>query len=858
MKKYVIVVFLYLVLISSLFAQADTGWFIGKPIQKFIYTGLQAVSAGTLDNLLKSYLGAPFSYDLYYEIQNKLYALGYFESISADAEPVDETKSAVAIHFTVKENPIISDIKFEGAYKVGEGELRQNILLKPGDVVTDAKIRVDADALKALYVEKGYLDAKVSGRMEINKARNTVTAVFTIDEGFQTTIKSIRFQGNSFASEATLKNLMQLKEPAVFVNPVFKEDKLAEDIQAIEEYYANNGYYFAKVEKVDKSVEEAADEARKYMVLTFYITEGNQYTFGGVTFKGNSLFSTERLNSLIRLKVGEIFDRKKFKESFADVTTLYYNEGYVTTQFLPKEHVDESAKQVSFEVTIHEGEVSHIEHIIIQGYKKTKEYVIRRELPFEEGDVFNVDKIRDGIINLHRLGYFTPNILVDTPQGSAPGLMDVVITVEEANTAQFEFGASFIPSEFPFSAYAKVYDSNFLGTGNIFGVNATVAPLEQSISVEYTENWLFGYRLMAGADISFSHKIITGVLQDLTWFPFNDADNNGVPDPYTGEWVDPDTGEAVDHVPSQAEIDNGDVITDYEYARQNGDLRIPGAETMDYHALNFSIGVTTGYSIPTPVGLLGAKTRLSTGVQYTIYDDSIYRPFDSVLRDDFDQWRFINTWGTKFFLDNRDYMYSPSNGYYFSQYIGFTGGFLFGDRHYTKMASTAEGYLTLFSIPVFPGWNFKYVLAAHTQLSLFLPPLGGSSKYLDDDLFYIDGMIVGRGWNLIDLRGKALWDNRLELRMPIFEQYLWWTWFADATALWQEVSDMNNMRLDDFYFTLGGGLRLTVPGIPLRFYIAKRFRILDGQVRWEDGRFRLGDENSFSFELIFAIGADTF
>jgi len=853
MKKYVLVIIIHLLLITHLSAQNDTNWFIGKPIEKFSYSGLEVVSAGTLDNILKNYIGMPFSYDLYYEIQNRLYALEYFESIAADAEPADESKSAVTIHFTLKEYPIINEIKFEGAYKIGEGELRQAILLKGGDVVTDAKIRVDTEALKALYIEKGYLDVTTSGRKEIDKAKNMVWVIFTIKEGFQTTIKKIQFQGISFASEGTLKNIMQLKEPAIFVDPVFKENKLAEDIAAIEEYYANNGYFLAKVEKVDKSIEEVAEEGRKYLVLTFYIKEGDQYTYGGVTFKGNSIFSTEKLNSLMRLKAGEVFNRKKFKESFADVTDLYYNQGYVTTQFLPNEQIEEEKKEISFVVTIYEGDVSHIENIIIQGYKKTKEYVIRRELPFEEGDIFNVEKIRAGIINLHRLGYFTPNILVDTPQGSAPGLIDIIITVEDANTAQFEVGGSFIPSEFPFSAYAKIYDSNFLGTGNTFGVNAVVAPLDQSISVEYTENWLFGYRIMAGADISFSHRIITGVLKDIMFPIFTGDEDNAVPDPFTGEWVDPDTGAPAD----AGQIASGEAITDYQYALENNTIDLSDY-TMEYHSLEFTIGVKTGYRLPTSFGLLGVITRLSTGVEYTIYDDALYRPFDATLRDEYDTWVFVNRWGTKFYLDNRDFPYSPSNGYYLSQYFSFTGGFLFGDRHYSKLVSTAEGYLTLFSIPVFEGWNFKYVLAAHSELSLFLPPLGGSQNYLEDDLFYIDGMIVGRGWNLMDIRGKALWDNRIELRSPIFEQFLWWTWFFDATAIFEEIGDMNSMRLDDFYFTLGCGLRLTIPGIPIRFYLAKRFRVVDGVVNWEDGRFRFGDEDSFSFELIFAIGADTF
>ncbi len=43
-------------------------------------------------------------------------------------------------------------------------------------------------------------------------------------------------------------------------------------------------------------------------------------------------------------------------------------------------------------------------------------------------------------------------------------------------------------------------------------------------------------------------------------------------------------------------------------------------------------------------------------------------------------------------------------------------------------------------------------------------------------------MTVGRGWTQAQY-GNALWDNKLELRMPISKEALWLVGFFDAAAL---------------------------------------------------------------------------
>ena len=72
--------------------------------------------------------------------------------------------------------------------------------------------------------------------------------------------------------------------------------------------------------------------------------------------------------------------------------------------------------------------------------------------------------------------------------------------------------------------------------------------------------------------------------------------------------------------------------------------------------------------------------------------------------------------------------------------------------------------------------------------------------------------------------------------MPIFEKYIWWDWFWSATGIWPERYMFKDMVKQDFYFSLGGGFRLTIPGLPIGFYFVKRYRYdNDNNIDWQEG-----------------------
>ncbi len=835
--------FLLLFLLSAFRLSAQEEWYLDKPIADFAFTGLDTVSENELRPIVRPYIGEAFSLDLFWEIQEKMYALDYFESIESNALPGDEQKQSVIIEFRVVEKPTVSEIVLRGNRRIGRGEILDKILIKDGDMISRASVNIDADAVVDLYLEKGYLDARATGSIEPAE-ENTVKVIFEIIEGFQTTIREINFSGNDFASDSTLRRVMETKTQAIFSSGIFQESKFEEDIGRIQDYYGENGFIDARVEKVDRKIEKDEKEGRNYLILTIFIDEGKQYTYGGMGFEGNYIFSDKILGDLVRQEPGKILNKARLEADFQRVADHYYENGYIFNVINREEKRDENKKEITYTIKIIENDRAHIENIIIKGNEKTKDFVILREMPFEEGDIFSKKKVIQGLRNLYNLQYFGA-IAPETPEGSAPGLMDLVINVEEGSTATINFGIMFSGGDYPVSGMLKWAENNFLGRGLTFGADLEISPLRQMVSVRFEEPWMFGERWMGGINLSLEHAIVPNVYSDMRWPYFTGDEDNAVPDPYTGRYVDPDTGD-----PSTPAAGG---ITDFEYDLRHGE-NLAELYAMDYELWKISAGLSTGYRFWTPAGWLGVRSGINTALEFVTYDPEVDRPFDKELRENLGLWSVVNKLGITLFWDNRDYFLNPTNGFYVAQGFTFAGGFLFGMRDYIRTDSTLEGFLTLLDLPVTDNWSFKMVLAAHSSISFILPQFGGIERTVPTDLLYIDGMNVARGWPL-QKEKRALWDNRIELRIPLAEQILWWAFFLDGAAAWNEISNMELMTIDDFYFSLGGGIRFTIPQFPIRLYFAKRFQFRDGVPYWVEGDLPIF---GVTLNFVISLGGDTF
>jgi outer membrane protein insertion porin family len=860
---------LFLIAFAGLaFGQDD--WFQNKPIEAIRFVGLSNIPENDLTSITAQFIGKPFRNNLFFDLQSKIFALDYFEEFDVAAVPANDEKSAVILEFTVVERPVVETIEFLGNQFIRRQDLLDEILIKEGDIATVSTVRADAQAIRSLYLERGFPDVVAEGRIE-RISDTGAEIIFEIEEGSQRKIEAIRFSGNTFASESTLKRVMSSKERSLFASGVFQEANVAADIEAIETYYRDRGYVDARVIDV---VREATAEETNDLILTYYLEEGVQYTYGGISFEGNSLYSDERLESVTRQVEGALFSRTRFEADFMRIYDIYATDGYIFNTITRREVRDEQNRRISFVISIVERSRAHIENIILNGNEKTDDEVILRELPFDVGDIYSQRKLVQGYQNLLNLQFFSA-VLPDTVTGSADGLVDIIFDLEEGRTTDINFGVTFsgVEEGFPIVGFLKWTDNNFRGLGQEFSIGTEIAAFSQKINFGFQENWLFGRRWSGGVDLSAEHAVTSGIPQDALAPIFAGTDRNRVPDPYTGIWVWADG--ATDGVPGTpfdgsaselaAAVDAGTVVTDYTYAVSTGTSTSSGY-SMKYDSWDLSLGVSTGYTFVLPEGRLGLGTRLTTTLAYIDYDENAYRPFDETIRLNHGKFLPITTWLFNLTFDSRDIVYNPSKGVYLRESVTLAGGFLPSTRDFIKTSTKAQAFFTLFDVPVVETWNLKGVLAINTGISFVLDQfveLYGVDRdtrfnATTSDLLYIDGMSFARGWPRA-YDGRALWNSWIELRMPIVEQYLWFDTFVDATGLWTELADFAAMSVNDYLFGFGGGIRLTVPGLPIGLYLTKRFKIADGAIAWQGGNiFQRADVATSGIDLVIAFSAEVF
>lgn len=751
-------------------ASLPDGWYYGKIIKNISFRGLKNIPQKDLDGLIASFFGRKFSDELYENFYERIDALEYFDEINVNVVPADSKQNTLSILVDVKERLAVYKILVRGNREIRSTEIKEALTMKEKEIFISSKLPGDERAIRNLYLEKGFTNVRISS--ETKETARGIEVTFVVDEGRATVVSNINFIGNKVISAKTLKKKISLKEVGIINKGAFQESMLEADRQAITAFYANDGYIDAEVIDVKKEVTINEKKNRDELTITFAIQEGSQYTFGGVQFVGNKIFSSEDLASYIKLKPGAVYNQTKYNEGVMAVADHYYENGYTSNRFQQMPQKDSEAKTISFQFIITENVRSHVESLTIKGNTKTKEYVIRREIPIESGDIFSKAKVSTGLRNLFNLQYFSA-VVPDVVPGTEDNLVGLVFSVEEQSTTSIEFGVTFSgvsdPDDLPFALFVKWQDSNLKGTGNSISASSTVATDSQSLGLSWGSNWLFGKPISTSISTEIAHSSLNTLR--------NKIDVNGF-------------------------------VNDDDYY-------------MDYEQIKWTSGFSIGRRWTPDFAIISVGTGINFSLRNNKYDEDLWMPVDYSVSEYANKWGWQNSVWTSFSLDDRDINYDPSTGWFGSQRFTWYGITPWEDEYFLRSDTKLEKYFTLLKFQATESWLFKVVLMGYTNLALQVPAPGSSIG--DSSRLYIDGMFNGRGWTEIynSHRGKAMWSNSLELRIPVVPGVIALDLFGDAAVIKDTPDDLfNHLDKTDFFFSCGPGVRFTIPQFPLRLLFA--------------------------------------
>ncbi len=786
----ILIILILLIPFSKLIAD-DVIKYEGKRIYKVYFKGLVQTDELTVKSIIETTSGATFSQEIIDSDLKKLYDLHLFKDIKVD---VKESKDGLIVTFIFEELPTIKEVIIKGNKKLAKRTILDTIVIKKGDVFDSKKVSEDVDRIIKLYKEKGFPNTKVSYDVKeiITKNKKTgevkkeVDLIFNIKESKRVIIRKIEFSGLTVFKEDKIKRIMKTKQRGYWFScGYFNEEEFEADKKRILSLYGEKGYIDAQIVKVDKKSVYNKKRNRDELYLTIYIKEGKQYRFNGVRISGNRVFTSEELYSKIKLKKGDVFNKREWEADVQAIRNLLAENGYIYYKMDIKEHKDPEKMLISYEIYINENNKAHIEHIFITGNEKTKDFVIRRELQIHEGEIFNSKKIKDSINRLYNLQYFS-SVNIDVKPGSEPGLVDLIFNVEEQRTGMFSFGLSYSTANKGISLFEEVTANNFLGRGIKLHEKVNVGFTSQSIELGVDEPWLFNTPTSVGLTLKWNRTEYDNV------YTYNDGN-------VTSDGV---------------EYPDGVTIND------DGTFNYANVETMTYTNTSYSIALRGGRRF---LRYYGVNSELSFSV-YRNYSKSDDVPYDVSLREQYNNgwpWQWKNYISITGYRDTRDLSIFATRGTYISQNITLYGGLLGGESNFIKLNTDMNANVRTF---------WKFVLSGRLNFAFIVPYPGYRLSLDDNDYLRVDCMNEGRGWqnpsqwgSLYVIRGKSMLNFSLEHRFPIEERFVWGLTFFDASGVFNDPSSFT-INPKELYYSMGLGVSFIIPGFPIRLYLARRFK----------------------------------
>ncbi len=428
------------------------------------------------------------------ESVKRLYATGYFSDVKISV-------SGSSLVVTVAENELVNQVVFNGNRKIKDDKLSGVVQTQPLGPYSQAMVNADIERIRTAYSQIGRDDVEITTQT-VNVGQGRVNIAFVINEGDRTKIADINFVGNQAYGDGRLKAVIVTKEsgPLSFLTrkDIYSPDKLRADEDALRQFYYNHGYPDFRIISSDAQLDAATN---KY-TINFTVEEGPRYQFGDIHVESSvEGVSGEELQGLVETKPGAVYDSREIQKSMEAISKQVASKGYPFARVTPRGDRNLQTNTIGVSYMVDQGERAYVERIEIRGNTRTRDYVIRREFDFSEGDAFNQEMISRAKRRLEALGYFT-SVNISTSQGTAADRVVVVVDVEDQSTGSFGIGAGYSAGGDGFILEASVEEKNFLGRGQYVRVAAGGGLNDsRTYSLSFTEPYFLGYRLAAGFDV---------------------------------------------------------------------------------------------------------------------------------------------------------------------------------------------------------------------------------------------------------------------------------------------------------------------------------------------------------------------
>ncbi len=462
-------------------------------VRAIIIKGTERLEPETVRSYINLDVGDTYDRDRLDKALKEIYASELF----ADATILDDNGT---LTISVKENPVINRVLVEGAKRVKEEKVREEIKMQPRQIFTRSKARADVGRILEVYRRSGRFSAAVEPKI-VQLDQNRVDLVFEISEGGKSKVRQINILGNTKFKDGVLRNAMATRQARpwrIFTsNDTYDPDRLAYDQQKLRQFYLTQGYADFRV--VSAVAELTPD--RKDFIVTYVVDEGERYHFGDIKVESDIRdIKAETFDKLLTEHKGDWYNAQKIESTVDTLQETAGLLGYAFADIRPQFNRDKEKREMNIVFEIGEVPRVYVEKININGNVRTKDPIIRREFRLAEGDAFNTLKVKRSRDRLQGLGFFQDKLEIEQKPGSAPDKVILEANVQEKSTGSLEVSAGYSSLE-NFILSASISQRNFRGRAQELRLSGNISSYSKSIEAGFTEPYLFGRNLALGIDV---------------------------------------------------------------------------------------------------------------------------------------------------------------------------------------------------------------------------------------------------------------------------------------------------------------------------------------------------------------------
>ncbi|MCC7517754.1 MAG: outer membrane protein assembly factor BamA [Verrucomicrobiae bacterium] len=324
------------------------------------------------------------------------------------------------------------EVRFSGARTVSDSVVLANMRTKVGEPFTRTN---SEDDVRALYATGLFANVRL-----IEEPLGDGVKIVAFVQG-KPKLKDVLFEGNTKYKTERLKKEIKCK-----VDEVVSERQVAEDANALVEFYQKAGYHNVKV-----GFEIMPDEMTGQSIAKFTITEGERVKIARVNFEGNKAFTAKILRRKTETKnhnwISWITKKGFLKETVVEedkdrLAEFYRSEGYIDAEVKDVKYDKPDAKSIVVTFFLYEGNQYKVGSFALEGNQLFPTEEIRKKLAMKEGDLFTPGGLQKDVKAIQDLygarGYIDCTVRPTRAANVTTSTMDVKLDIREGDMAYLD------------------------------------------------------------------------------------------------------------------------------------------------------------------------------------------------------------------------------------------------------------------------------------------------------------------------------------------------------------------------------------------------------------------------------------